>query len=153
MLKNILLVLSVLLLMAGTAFAGTASSTLTVTGSVDPNCTISAGAMAFGAYNGVANVEATADITLTCTNTTGWSLGLDGIRTLSSASTGGALGFQIYKESTHTNVFGATGSADVVSGSGTGSAQVTTAYGLIEAGPMPAPATDYKVLLTAMVTF
>lgn len=69
------------LLAAGPALAATATSNFNVTASVANNCTISAGALAFGAYDPVVahattDLDSTGTVTVACTKGTAATIGL-----------------------------------------------------------------------------
>src|SRR5579871_6049957 len=65
--------ISFLVLASSQAFAGTATSNMSVTATVSANCTISAGSLAFGTYdpvvtNATTALNGTATLSVTCTN-------------------------------------------------------------------------------------
>src|SRR2546426_5364633 len=71
--KRTILSLAILSLISVPAFAGTATSNLSVTASVSANCTISTTPVAFGAYdpigaNAAAALNGTGSVSVTCTS-------------------------------------------------------------------------------------
>jgi spore coat protein U-like protein len=58
------------------ANAATVSAPIAVSATVQATCIVSAGAMAFGTYTGVVS-NTTATVSVTCTNTTPYNVGLD----------------------------------------------------------------------------
>src|SRR5271166_4240704 len=58
------------------AAAATATTTFQVTATVQATCLISANSLAFGTYTG-AQVQASTTISVTCTSTTPYNVGLD----------------------------------------------------------------------------
>lgn len=143
---------------ATVAAAATATSSMSVTATVQATCTISAGALAFGAYTS-AQLDASSTLTVSCTNTTPYNLGLDagtgsGATVNSRKMTNGAqtLTYSLYSDSGRSTVWGATIGSNTVSGTGNGSAQSFTVYGRITSGQLPTPG-SYSDTVTATVTY
>ncbi|WP_423371849.1 Csu type fimbrial protein [Burkholderia sp. LMG 32019] len=150
---------------AATYSNGTATSTFNVTLTVQPNCAITANPLAFGT-NGVLSAAITQQTTLsvTCTNTTPYNVGLDAgqvtgstvaSRLMAGTATGNTtttVGFQLYQDAGRTTVWGNTQGTDTVAGTGTGSAQSFTVYGQVPAQTTPKPDT-YQTTVTATVYF
>jgi|ERR1700761_5592975 spore coat protein U-like protein len=141
------------------AMAATSASTFQVSASVTATCQISATNLAFGAYAGtVAN--ATSTVTITCTNTTPYNVGLDpGTSTGATVTTrkmtgpgGAVLAYSLSRDSAHTLNWGNTVGTDTESGSGNGSAQALTVYGQVAANQFVAPG-NYTDTISATVTF
>jgi spore coat protein U-like protein len=121
------------------AYAATATTTFQVTANVVATCSASATDMAFGAYSG-ALIDQTSAVSVTCTSTTGYTIGLDdGLnyansthRSMKNAGTD-YLEYELYSD-----VAGGTRWGNVtgtwVSDTGTGSAQSHTVYGRLPAG-------------------
>ena len=148
-------------LLSGQAQAATASTTFSVTATVAATCTISATNLAFGTYTGaVANSNST--ITVTCTNTTPYNVGLNaGTAPSATVSTramtgpsSATLSYGLFQDATYATNWGDTigTGGDTESGTGNGSAQALTVYGQIPAGQYPAPGT-YTDTITATVTY
>ncbi len=148
---------------AQSANAATATTTFAVTASVTANCTISASPLAFGAYTGaVVNNQTT--LSVTCTNTTPYSVGLSaGTSTgatvstrkmTGAASTANLLNYSLFRDSGRTLNWGVTttGTPDVQPGTGNGTAQSITVYGQVPAGQNVAP-DNYSDTITATVNY
>ncbi len=138
----------------------TVTTTFTVTATIVKNCTISATALSFGAYSG-ALVNAQSTISVTCTNTTTYNVGLNaGTATGATVTTrkmtgqyhGGTLAYAMYRNTGHTQNWGQTVGTDTEAGTGTGIAQQLIVYGRIAAGTAPAP-DGYFDTITATITY
>lgn len=140
------------------AVAATATTTFAVTATVQATCTVTATAVAFGTYASTAVSNSTSTVSVTCTNTTPYTLGLDaGLATGATVTTrkmqNGAnlLNYALYQDAAHTTNWGnSTGSWE--SSSGTGAAQAFTVYGQVAAGQYVTPGT-YSDTITATVTY
>jgi spore coat protein U-like protein len=125
-----------------------ATTTFNVTANVAKDCIVSATALGFGSYTGAVN-NAQSTITVTCTNTTPYTVALGpGNGTGASAANprfmqnGSALlSYGLYSNSNATTNWGnTTGTGgNVVSGTGTGAAQPLTVYGQIAAAQYVTP--------------
>ncbi len=148
---------------AQSANAATTSATFAVTASVTANCTISASPLAFGAYTGaVVNNQTT--LSVTCTNTTPYSIGLSAggstgatvttRKMTGAASTANTLNYALYRDSARSLNWGVTttGTPDVLAGTGSGLAQSITVYGQIPATQNVAP-DNYSDTITATVNY
>ncbi len=140
------------------ASAGTATTTFQVTATVQATCLISATDLAFGTYSG-AQVDATSTITVTCTATTPWNIGLNaglcpgGTVTTRCMQAGAAtLNYAMYRDAARSLNWGNTVGTDTLSGTGSGSAQNNTVYGRVAGSQYPAPG-GYADTITATVTF
>jgi spore coat protein U-like protein len=116
--------------------------------------------MAFGtAQILAANVDATATVSPTCTNTTPYTVSLDlgsnpnpvGRRRMSGPG-GANITYWLYRDAARTQVWGATVGTDTVAGTGNGSAQAITVYGRVPAQSSPAPG-SYSDVVTATVIY
>jgi spore coat protein U-like protein len=131
--------LALLACLTGTppAYAATTSTTFTVTATVATVCSVTATDLAFGAYANSA-IAATSTVSVTCTSGGAYTVGLsDGAnfsttRRMKNAGTD-YLGYELYKDALHSNRWGNSG-GELVSGSGSGSAQDLTVYGNLPAG-------------------
>jgi spore coat protein U-like protein len=141
------------------AGATTATSTFLVTATVASICTISTTPLAFGSYTGaISQVNTT--VTVTCTNTTPYNLGLNaglatGATVTTRSMTGPAsalLSYQLFRDAGHTLNWGVTIGTDTVPLTGNGAAQVETVYGQILAGQFVTPG-SYADTITATVTY
>jgi spore coat protein U-like protein len=141
------------------AGAATTTTTFQVTATVQATCLISATNLAFGTYTG-AQTDATSTISVTCTSSTPYNVGLDpGTATGATVTTrrmsgpGGALlGYALYRDAAHTQNWGNTVGTDTASGTGTGSAQSLTVYGRLAASQYVTPGA-YADTITATISY
>jgi spore coat protein U-like protein len=140
--------------------AATQTTTFQVTANVLASCVInSAGVLAFGSYTGV-QADNTSTISVTCTNTTTYDLGLDagtsaGATTATRAMTGPAaqvLNYSLFRDAARTLNWGNLVGTDTLHLTGTGVAQVSTVFGRIPAGQAPSPG-GYTDTITLTLTF
>lgn len=143
------------------AHAATVSTTFGVSATVAATCTVSATNMAFGTYQFTANSDTTSTITVICTPTTQYKVGLSaglygtGItnRMMSTSATGtDKLTYFLYRDSSRTQNWGNTPGTDTVDQAGSGVAQNITVYGRINSGAMSVPG-NYSDTITVTVTF
>jgi spore coat protein U-like protein len=140
------------------AFATTSTTTLAVTTSVVSNCTISTTPMSFGNYTGAVN-NSTSTFTIQCSNSSGYSVGLD-----KGTTSGGTVTARLMTDGTNTlnyrlcsdgtscaTIWGNT-SGSWVTGTGTGSTQTLTVYGQIPASQF-VPVGDYADSVVATITY
>jgi spore coat protein U-like protein len=140
------------------ASAATATGTFTVTAAVAASCLISATDMSFGVYAG-SLTNATSSISVTCTNTTPYNVGLDGgtapgghPNNRRMRGLGGSLAYSLFRNSARTLIWGQTIGSDTVSGTGNGNTQVLPVYGQIPAGQAVTPG-GYLDTITATITY
>ncbi len=141
-----------------TNYSGTV--TFTVTATVVANCTLSVGSLAFGNYVPTAQTLSTATITVTCTDTTTYNVGLDGgTGSQSSGYTrymtgpaGAEVPYHFFSDSGRSTEWGNTVGTDTVAGTGTGSAQTLTVYGIMYTSHYVTPG-SYTDTVTATVTY
>jgi len=129
------------LAVAGSANAATATGTLTVQATVSDACSVADAALTFGAVNPTAGVvvPVTANINVTCTLGTTFSVGLGdgsnvsgGNRRLRRGATTDYLRYELYKDLLMTARFGDSGSSDRAAGLGLGvAATPIVVYGAI----------------------
>lgn len=144
---------------SGPAVATTATTTFSVTATVVATCLISATNLDFGSYTGM-QANATSTITVTCTNTTPYNVGLDaGISSGATTTarkmtgTGGAtMSYALYQDGARTINWGTNVGVDTEAGAGSGSAQSLTVYGQIAGGQYVAPGA-YNDTITAIITY
>ncbi|KAB0503273.1 spore coat protein U domain-containing protein [Pseudomonas lini] len=140
------------------AISATATATFAVSASIVAGCGITASPLAFGAYTGV-QADAESSLSVNCTNTTAYSVGL-GAGTSGGTATArqmsgtpaGILFYALYSDVTRAINWGDTGGTGLITGTGSGSAQVIPVYGRIVAGQLSPPGT-YADTMTATVTF
>lgn len=141
------------------AAAATASTTFQVTATVQATCLISANPLAFGTYTGT-QADATSTLSVTCTNTTPYNVGLDaGTATGATVTTrrmtgpsSATLNYSLSSDSARTVTWGNTVGTNTVTGTGNGNAQSLTVYGRVAAGQFVAPGA-YADTITATITF
>jgi spore coat protein U-like protein len=151
------------LAVAGGAYAGTDTITFNVTITVTSTCDIHTGPttnMAFGNVASTATaVPATSTLTVNCTSLTPYTVALDNglhggagpVRAMQGSS--GTVGYQLYQDSAHSQVWGSTTgvSGNVYAGTGSGAAQGLTVYGLVASANSPAG--NYTDTITATVAY
>lgn len=133
------------------------SGSFTVTATVQSNCTLSTTALAFGSYSG-AILNATSAITVNCTKTTLYTIGLNAGTSSGATVTnrfmtgpGGTLmSYSLFSDSARTINWGST--SNTVAGTGNGTAQPITVYGQIPSGQILTPGT-YTDTITATITY
>ena len=155
-------------LMAGLACLGlgsapgeavTSTTAFNVSATVQATCLISATDLAFGTYTGSA-IDATSTISVTCTNTTAYNVGLDagtgsGALVSSRKMTGpsaATLNYALFSNSARSSNWGNTVGTDTVSGTGNGNAQTLTVYGRVAASQYVQPGA-YSDTITATVYY
>jgi spore coat protein U-like protein len=118
-----------------------ANGTATISGSVSPICSVSAGTLGFGTYNGSAAVLSTATVSVNCSNGGAYqvSLGAGGNANAATRRMAGPsssfLAYELYRDSSRSLAWGDGAAYGTrVSGTGSGSAQSLVVYGRIPAG-------------------
>lgn len=141
--------------------ASQVSTPFTVSTTVLDVCVVASTPLAFANYSGN-DVSATNQITVTCTPLTNWEIQLNTgtgtgssyanrVMTLPVINT--TLNYNIYTDANHSTVWGdGTLGTATVSGTGTGIAQVKTAYGLIPGSQFVRPGA-YADTVTATVIY
>ena len=124
-----------------------------VTGTVITNCNVNGGTLDFGTASFLAsNIDATATVTVQCTNTTPYSLGLDygahatGSQRRVAAGGGNYINYGLYTDSGRSSAWVGTTSATSCTsgastcylGTGSGATQNVTVYGRVPAQAAPA---------------
>ena len=156
---------SFLVLLAGiqTARAGTATGTLSVSASVSAVCIIGNATLAFGTYNPTAAIAATATttVTLTCSLGTLYNIGMSvgsgagattALRVMTT--TGGTLGYKLFRDSGYTLNWGSTIGTDTLASTSLTSSLTNTVniYGQIPAAEAAAIGA-YTDTVTMTVTY
>ncbi len=160
--KSVLLAaVGVLVLSLGSTsvFAATVTTTFQVTANVQATCAISATTAAFGPYTGVVS-DTTSILTVTCSNTTTYNIGLNaglgtGATVTTRAMTGPSsalLNYGLFQDAAHSVNWGDTIGTDTVTGTGNGLAQTVTIFGQVSAGQFVEPGA-YLDTITATITF
>lgn len=138
--------------------AATSTASFAVTVTVSAVCTIAATSLTFAAYAGQLDAN-TSTMTITCTNSTPYNVGLSAgggpsATVTTRAMQNGALTtpYALYRDAAMTLNWGATIGTDEVAGTGNGAAQTLTVYGRIAAGLYPTPGA-YTDAITATINF
>ena len=136
-----------------------ATTTFTVTAVVQATCTISANPLSFGTYSGLL-INSTSTISVTCTNTTPYNVGLNAGTTTGSTVTNRSmispaatlLGYKLFSNSVLTTNWGNTVGTNTLAKTGTGAVQSLIVYGQIPAGEYVKPG-SYTDTITATITY
>jgi len=143
------------------AWAATKTATFLVQAQIVADCTVAATNLDFGTIGLLsANTDAATTLTVTCSNTSTYNVGLNaGTGTGSTipnrllANGAATLQYQLYLTSARNTVWGNTVSTDTQGGTGNGQAQTLTVYGRVPIQAItPAPGT-YTSTITATITF
>lgn len=134
------------------------TTTFAVTATVQSTCIVSASPMAFGTYTGAVS-NSTSTVSVTCTNTTPYTVGLNpgsasGATVTTRQMTGPSsalLNYALYSDSSRSVNWGNT-TGSWVSGTGSGAVQALTVYGQVAAGQFASPGA-YTDTITATVTY
>ena len=137
----------------------TATTDFIVTAIVAKDCAVTATNLAFGTYSG-ALIDSTSTISVTCTNTTLYNVGLNagmatGATVTNRSMTGPAsalLSYKLFSNSGHSTNWGNTVGTNAVAGTGNGSTQPLTVYGQLPAGQFVKPG-SYTDTITVSVTY
>jgi|SRR5262245_14205463 len=141
--------------------AATATSSFSVTITLAATCTVaSPNTLDFGTQGVLsANVDQTTTFTVTCTNTTPYTVALDAgtgsgatVATRKMTSGAATVNYTLYRDAGRTNVWGVTTGTDTVAGTGNGAAQTLTVYGRVPSQTTPAPGT-YTDTINVTVTY
>ena len=137
----------------------TATTNFPVSVTVVKACAISATNLAFGTYTKTL-IDSTSTISVTCTNTTTYNVGLNaGTATGATVTTrkmtgpgGYLLSYSLCQNSSCTTNWGNTVGTDTEAGTGTGALQSLTVYGQLPAG-QNVEAGNYTDTITATITY
>ena len=159
--------LAAALLLLAPAAQGTTNVTTTfqVQITLVSSCAISASNLNFGSGIGLLTsaVNNSTTLSVTCSNTTPYTVSLDGgtvsgstvsnrlMAGTTTGNTGTTLQFQLYSDSGRATLWG-NSSGSWVSGTGNGAAQTLTVYGQVPTQTTPKPDT-YQTTITATVTY
>lgn len=158
---SMLMLLGAGIALPSTAAAGTATTTLGVSLTINAGCNVSSSPIAFPAQTVLSSgVDQTGTVAVTCTNTTPYQIGLDkgagsGASIANRLMTGpssATVAYALYQDSGHSTNWGNTNGTDTVTGTGSGSSQTLTVYGHIAAQTTPAPGA-YADTVNVTVTF
>jgi spore coat protein U-like protein len=131
------------------------------TAQVTAQCTVSALTLDFGTPTGVltAAIPSTSTISVQCAPGITYNVGLDGglnssnnINARKMVLGTNSVAYQLYRDSSRTQVWGNTVGTDTVAGVGNGNPQNLTVYGQVPAQPTP-PAGTYQDTVVVSVTY
>jgi len=155
---SLLFIYLIVLCFATKAWATTASTTFQVTATIPSSCAVTATNLAFGNYTG-AVLDNTSVITVNCTNSTAYNIGLGagtgtGATTTTRILTSGLnkLNYTLWRDSARSLNWGDTVGTDTLASTGTGAAQTFTVYGRIPASQSSNPG-SYSDTITVTVSF
>ncbi len=162
MFRKIVLGAGLLGAMISTAQAATVTANLGVQITLTAACTVTGGTLNFGTQGVLAsNIDNTASLTVTCTNTTPYNVGLDkgtyGTAVNARKMQGGAtntefVNYALYTDTGRTLNWGNTVGTNTVAGIGNGAAQTHFVYGRVPAQSSGSPGT-YNDTVTITVTY
>ena len=162
MFRKIVLGAGLLGAMISTAQAATVTANLGVQITLTAACTVAGGTLNFGTQGVLAsNIDNTATLTVTCTNTTPYNVGLDkgsfGTAVNARKMKGGAtntefVNYALYSDTGRTLNWGNTVGTDTVTGTGNGSAQTHFVYGRVPSQSSGSPGV-YNDTVTITVTY
>jgi len=144
-----------------TQAAGTSTGAMSVTATVLDSCSVIAAPLAFGSYASTAAVLATSTLTINCSNSTSYTVGLDlgqgtgatvASRKMVGPQTTDLLNYQLFSDSARSVAWGPTVGTNTVAGVGTGVSQSLTVYGRIPAGQL-LRAGAYTDTVSVLVTY
>jgi spore coat protein U-like protein len=137
----------------------TSHPTFTATATIAPKCNVSAQDINFGSQGLLqANVDASGQLTVTCTPGTAYNIGLDGGNAGAGPSgrlmsvAGRSISYNLYRDTARSLVWGTTIGTNTAGGTGTGAAQLFSVFGRVPPQTTPA-AGVYKDLITVTVTY
>ena len=132
---------------------------LSISATVVANCTVSASTMTFGNYTGTL-INTTSGLTVTCTNTTTFNIGLNAGTAIGATVTGrkmtgpasATLNYILFRDSARTQNWGNTVGTDTLLTQGNGTALQYGVYGQLPAGQNP-NAGSYSDTIIATITY
>jgi len=159
--KRLVLTAGIMALAPGLADATTTTANLGVTLTVGATCTLVGGTIAFGNASVLTSpIPANGTLTVNCSNTTPFTVGLDqGLhggsvttRQMLSPTTAALVNYSLTQDAGHATNWGNSVGA-WVAGTGAGVVQTITVYGLVAGQATPAPAADYADTVTITLTY
>jgi spore coat protein U-like protein len=151
------------------AQAGTATSNLTVQITITASCTINAATLDFGSNAGTTlvatNIDASTTVSVTCTNGSPYSIGMDNGANVSGSqrrmkSGANFLNYNLYVDAGRTNAWTTAASNSTCTsanscflGSGSGSAQSVSIYGRVPSTGSAPPTGTYTDTVTMTITY
>lgn len=154
------LVVIFLAMVSGESNAATAVGNFQVQINIQATCiVVSASDLNFGNAGVLsANVDSASTISVQCTATTPYTIGLNqgvnggSVTTRQMAGSGGLINYSLFRDAGRTQNWGTTVGSDTVAGVGNGAAQNYTVYGRVPPQTTPAPAL-YTDTITVTVTY
>jgi spore coat protein U-like protein len=157
------LLAAALIAVAGSAAAGTSTTTMPVKITIQNACQLATGpapTLDFGTQGPLTtNIDQTVNLSVTCTTSAPYNVGLDAGTNGSGnvanrAMNNGAakVAYQLYSDSNRQTVWGNTVGTNTVAGTGNGSAQTLTVYGRVPPQATPA-AGVYTDTVNVTVTY
>lgn len=142
------------------AWAATATSTFQVQINIQAACTVSGATdMNFGNVGVLAaNIDTTSTITVQCTASTPYTIGLNAglnggsVTTRQMSGAGGLVNYTLSRDGARTQNWGETIGTDTIAGTGNGASQAYTVYGRVPPQTTPSPAL-YSDTITVTVTY
>lgn len=135
-----------------------ATTTFGVSATVLKDCIVTATPLGFGNYSGAVN-NAQSTITVTCTNSTTYTVGLGAglasgatVTTRQMQNGTSLLNYGLFKDAAWSTNWGNTSATNWATGTGNGSGQALTVYGQIPAGQYVTPGT-YNDTISVTVTY
>jgi spore coat protein U-like protein len=138
------------------------SAPFTVSATVVPGCTVSAGDLNFGTASLLnSNVDSTSSVSVTCTSGLAYAVALSQgtttggtttTRLMKHASTASTVPYKMYSDAARTANWG-NSTSDDVNGTGTGSAVNHTVYGRVPAQAVAPQAGSYSDTVTVTITY
>ena len=164
-LKAIITAISTLLLLHGTVNAGTTTATMIVEATVEPYCLVAVTNVSFGPSDGTTVKFANGAISVTCQSGIQFSVALNGglnpipgepVRTLRKSGTQSYLGYELYKDSGYSAIWGdgstyPAGTAVSSTSSGTGNNHVV--YGKLNTFSTDVTLGGYSDIVNVTVTY
>lgn len=157
-----LAIASVAVALSGQALAASPATTnMNVSATVVATCSLTAADMSFGNYSGLA-INASAALSITCTNGAPYTIGLSAGLTndtanntrqmLNSSNSSSLLSYGLYQDSGSATPWGdATGA--LVSGNGAGTTQTITVYGKVPEGQLMSKTGTYSDTVVATINY
>jgi len=158
-----------LTLAPGAAYAATSTATLTVQITITAACNINASTLDFGSNAGTAllagNLNASTTVSVTCTNGSPYSIGMDNGANASSGqrrmiSGANFISYNLYTDAAHNNPWTTASSSTTCTaanscalGTGNGIPQSTTIYGVVPSVAVAPAAGSYADSVTMTVTY
>jgi spore coat protein U-like protein len=141
-----------------TITGNSANISFTTTATVSNQCTLTVGSLNFGSVSSLAlSVAATATISVQCTSGDAYIVGLNagsgsGATIAARLMTSGVqtVIYSLYQNSAHTTLWGNTAGTNTEAGTGSGSSQTLTVYGLVPVQVVPAAATFTDTVLVTV---